>query len=306
MRCPSPIAAPAPPATTTPTEAVWRAWACPTPRLLPQRGSLPGVLRTHWDELSGGVRDAIESRVGSVISAETAAEGLNSALALVLRSDTGAVFVKGLRADHPGSAAQLREAMINPYVLDVAPELLWRIEIEGWHVLAFDHVDGRHADYAPGSADLPKVVAAMDVLTKLPCPDLPLKQAEQRWANYVDDASARDLLRGDSLLHTDFNPLNILINDGSTYIIDWAWPTRGAAWIDPACLILRLMAAGHTAAEAESWAARTVAWATAPRAGITVFADANRRMWREIARNDPQPWKQRMATAADAWADYVS
>ncbi len=264
------------------------------------------MLRTHWDALSDSVRDAVESQVGTVISAETAAEGLNSALALVLRTGTRAVFLKGLRTDHPGSAAQQREAMINAHVLDVAPELVWQTEIEGWHLLAFDHVDGRHADYSPGSADLPKVIATMDVLNRLPCPDLPLKQAERRWATYVDDASALDLLRGDSLLHTDFNPLNILINDGSTYIVDWAWPTRGAAWIDPACLILRLMAAGHTAAEAESWAARTVAWTAAPTAGIAVFADASRRMWREIARNDPQPWKQRMATVADAWAAYMS
>jgi hypothetical protein len=264
------------------------------------------VLRTHWDELSDGVRDAIESRVGAVTSAETAAEGLNSALALVLRTATSVVFVKGLRIGQPGCAAQQREAMINPHVLDVAPTLLWQIEIEGWHLLAFDHVDGRHADYSPGSADLPKVVAAMDALGRIPCPDLPLKEAERRWSDYFGDASARELLRGDSLLHTDFNPLNILIDEGSTYIIDWAWPTRGAAWIDPACLVLRLMAAGHTAAEAESWAARTVAWGTAPTAGVRVFADASRRMWREIARHDPQPWKQRMATVADAWAEHVS
>jgi hypothetical protein len=64
------------------------------------------------------------------------------------------------------------------------------------------------------------------------------------------------------------------------------------------------MAAGHSVAEAESWAARTAAWTDAPDEGITVFAEANRRMWEEIAFNDPQPWKRHMATAATAWAQH--
>jgi hypothetical protein len=258
--------------------------------------------RTHWDELSDGVRDAIESRTGAVLGAETAAEGLNSALAAVLRTASGTVFVKGLRTDQSGVAAQQREATINAYVLDVAPRLLWRTEVDGWDLLAFDHVQGRHADYSPGSDDLPRVVEALDLLARIRCPDLPLKRAEQRWACYVDDPAALDSLRGDSLLHTDFNPLNVLISANSTYIIDWAWPTRGAAWIDPACFAVRLMAAGHSAADAESWAARTGVWTSAPAEGITVFAEANRRLWEEIARNDPQSWKRRMAAAASAWA----
>lgn len=98
--------------------------------------------------------------------------------------------------------------------------------------------------------------------------------------------------------------MNVLISADSTYIIDWAWPTRGAAWIDPACFALRLMAAGHTAAEAESWAARATAWSSAPTQGIAVFAQANRRMWDEIACHDPLPWKQRMATVATEWSEY--
>ncbi|MFD1535587.1 hypothetical protein [Nonomuraea guangzhouensis] len=35
---------------------------------------------------------------------------------------------------------------------------------------------------------------------------------------------------------TDYNPLNMLIAEGRALLIDWAWPTRGAGWIDPACL----------------------------------------------------------------------
>jgi len=59
-----------------------------------------------------------------------------------------------------------------------------------------------------------------------------------------------DLLDGDALLHTDVNPLNILLGPDRTWIMDWAWPTRGAAFIDAACFLIRAMAAGHSASQA--------------------------------------------------------
>ena len=177
--------------------------------------------RVHWDDLPAGVRGAIQTQIGSVHAAEPAAEGLNSELAAILHTSAGTVFAKGRPSDHPGVVTQRREAMINPYLAGLAPRLLGQVEADGWNVLTFEHIRGQHADYTPGSADLPKVVAAMRRLERIPCPDLPLKRAEQRWADYIDDNHALNLLRGDSLLHTDFNPLNILINERTTHIIDW-------------------------------------------------------------------------------------
>ena len=106
---------------------------------------------------------------------------------------------------------------------------------------------------------------------QIPCPDLPIKQADKRWADYVDDPMDLEWLRGDALLHTDYNPLNILIYDGGAHIVDWAWPTRGAAFIDPACLILRLIAAGHTPTQAETLVAQAPAWNHAPKRAIDYF-----------------------------------
>jgi hypothetical protein len=227
-------------------------------------------------------------------------EGLNSEIAAVLHTSTDKVFVKGLRSDHPRVWTQQMEAMINPYVLQVSPRLLWHIETNGWNVLALEYVEGQHADYSAGSDDLPKVAEAIRLLGEVTCPDLPLKRAEQRWAPYMDDTSA---LQGEALLHTDFNPLNVLIND-TACIIDWAWPTRGAAWIDPACFILRLMAAGHTPEEAEAWAQLTPSWGLTPEKDIDAFAEASVRVWVEIAQADPQPWKKRLAVVADQWMRY--
>jgi hypothetical protein len=260
--------------------------------------------RTDWVDLPPGIRRLIESRTGPVRSAATATEGRNSEVAAFLDTSTGTVFVKGLRSDHPRVWTQEREAMVNPYVQHVGPRLLWHVEAEGWNVLGFEQVAGRHADYSPGSADLPLVIEAMRLLGQTSCPDLPLKRSEERWAGYVDDPAALQLLCGDTLLHTDYNPMNILVAGDAARIVDWAWPTRGAAWIDPACLALRLMEAGHQPPEAEAWAARVPAWTAAPVEAINTFALISLRMWDEIATDDPQPWKRQMKTMVEEWVTF--
>ena len=103
--------------------------------------------RTGWAGLSERVRLAITARTGPVLSAETVPDGLNSAIAMLVRTTTTTIFVKGLRTDHPGVVTQHREAMINPHVLAVSPRLRWQIDdVDGWNLLGFDHIPGRHAD----------------------------------------------------------------------------------------------------------------------------------------------------------------
>jgi hypothetical protein len=94
----------------------------------------------------------------------------------------------------------------------------------------------------------------------------------------------------------------VLVDARTAWIIDWALPTRGAAFIDPASFLIRLMLGGHTAAQAEAWAAQCDSWATAPDKAIGAFALACVRLYAEIAQEDTQPWKQRLATAAQEWA----
>jgi len=160
------------------------------------------VQHTDWDALDAPVREAIQERTGPVRRARTVTAGLNSRLALVLDTAAGPVFVKGLPVGHPGVVRQHREAMINPHLGAVAPRLRWQGEQAGWNLLAFDYVPGaRHADYRPGSPDLPRVVAALNRLRRIPCPDLPVKQATQRWAAYLDERAC-SWLDGDALLHT--------------------------------------------------------------------------------------------------------
>jgi hypothetical protein len=151
----------------------------------------------------------------------------------------------------------------------------------------------------------------MHRLAELPCPDLPpvyFRRAEQRWAEAINDPAAREVLAGDTILHTDYNPANILItSDGNAEIIDWAWPTKGAAWIDPACLIPRLIACGHSPASAEEVARQCPAWEDADPAAIDRFASTLTALWSGIARDQPgEPWKQALAVSAQKWHEHRS
>ncbi|MGH3857684.1 MAG: phosphotransferase family protein [Pseudonocardiaceae bacterium] len=258
--------------------------------------------RTQWGELPGTVRRALESAAGPVRGVEPISAGLNCGIAALLHTTTQTVFIKGLRSDHPRIATQRREAQINPYVAPIAPRLLWQLERDGWTILAFEHLNGRHADLTPGSTDLPKLAETLRRLGQIRCPDLPLRRLEDRWAGLVND-SALHLLAGDSLLHTDLNPYNILIGEQAR-IVDWAWPTLGAAWVDPACAALWLIAEGHTPPAAEAWAAQIPSWTAASRHGIDAFTAASCRLWEQIAHDDPQPWKLRLHAAAQAWAEH--
>lgn len=260
------------------------------------------VGRIDWHDLPAATRHVVEQHTGTIHSASTVSAGQNSAVAALLTTDAGQVFVKGLRWDYPRRWNQDMEAMINPHVTHLAPRLLWRVQGE-WDLLGFEAVPGRHADYQPGSPDLPKVALAAAQLGRARCPELPVKRAEYRWREYIPDPADLALLTGDRLLHTDYNPLNVLITGDRAVLIDWAWPTKGAGWIDPACLILRLIAHGHTTHSAEHVVRNTPQWQTAPAASVAVFARASAAMWNEIAAVNPADWAQGMAKASTDWAN---
>ncbi|MEU2393953.1 aminoglycoside phosphotransferase [Streptomyces sp. NPDC007369] len=263
-------------------------------------------MRMHWDDLPAATRDAVAARTGPIYATRTTDKGANSEIAATLDTGAGRIFVKGLRCDHPRVWTQQREAAINPYVAPLAPRLLWALDDGAWNLLGFENLDGPHADYSPGSDDLPLVAEAIIALSHVHAPpEIELKQIEQRLADYVDHPDDAALLRGDTVLHTDWTPDNVLIVEGAARVVDWAWPTRGAAWIDAACWVLWLIAAGHDPAEAELWAAKTPAWSTAPTRALDVFAVAQRRLWDSIAADSPDvSWKQDLAAAANQWTTY--
>jgi len=108
---------------------------------------------------------------------------------------------------------------------------------------------------------------------------------------------------GPALTHSDWTPDNVLVSAERAWLIDWAWPTLGAALDRPGCWVLRLMASGgHTAHEAERQASRLPAFQSADPAHIDLFAAANVRLWDEIANASTSAWTTKMAQAAKSWA----
>lgn len=239
--------------------------------------------RYGWDGLSEGARSAVETHTGPVVTAESVGEGRNSGIAAVLHSGHGTTFVKGVPLGHRQVWTQDREAAIAPHVAEVAPRMLWRVQCAGWDLIGWEHVRGRPADYAPGAADADATADVLAVPAKIPCPEVEVNTVE-RWRDYVDHPGDLALLDGPALAHTDLNPGNVLIaDDARALLVDWAWPTRAAAWIDAACWTVRLIAAGHCPAAAEQHAARIPAWAQADASALAVFAQAQARVWEEAA-----------------------
>ncbi|MFF2653991.1 protein kinase [Streptomyces sp. NPDC058045] len=209
--------------------------------------------------------------------------------------------------NRPGGRREslVREKRINAQLGRISPHLLWDVESADWLVLGFEVVEGRSADFAPGSPDLVPVVDAIGEIGRLPLPRIARGWAETRWDRFASDGSEAGLFRGDSLLHTDVGPSNFLVAKGRTRVVDWAWPTRGAAFIDPALLVLQLIAAEHTPAGAEKWVDRLPAWRTAPPQAIDAFAAANLRMSRAAADRKPDAnWLKAMVDGCRAWTGH--
>ncbi|MFF3783520.1 aminoglycoside phosphotransferase [Streptomyces sp. NPDC001933] len=264
--------------------------------------------RKNWGELPEEVHTAIREQTGPIRRVEPVASGFSSQFVATLDTAGGRVFVKGMLRDHPLAWTQRREAAVNPYVTPVGPRVLWRTTTDGWDLLGFEYLTGRSADYAPGSADLPLVVEALTALGQLPHPGAgaEAEDAVERFGGHLDDPADAALFAGTALLHTDWFYTNVHITgrgDGAR-VIDWAWATRGAAWIDPACWVVWLGFAGHDPYGAEQWAAKVPAWSTASARELDLIAVALRGYWQDMADEHPNEWTRRLLDSANRWAAY--
>jgi len=259
-----------------------------------------------WEEIPAAVRRAIENETGRVSSSTAPENGRNSDFLATLHTDRGYFFVKGVLAGSRRARMQRIEATVNPALPhSVAPRLLWEVESSGWSVLGFERADGHHANLAPGSPDLDLVAdSAATMAHALARCTLDLPAAADQWAwnapwrrlstapdhdfdpwdrQHLDELvdwerRGLDLVRGNSLVHGDLHPLNILVSERAC-VVDWAWASIGAPWLDGVALTLRLIADGHTPAEAEQWARQVAQYREAPADGVTAFAVLVMGMW---------------------------
>lgn len=246
--------------------------------------------RQHWGGLPEPIREAIRRNTNGVVRAEPV-EGGSARIALAVATESGRrVFVKGVR-DEPRARIECR---VQRYLLALAPRLLWHTEVGDCLLMGFEFAEGRHADLSPGSPDLSTVAATLAELAEYTCPDLPVLPVGKRWASYADDSESLAAITGTTLVHTDLTAENIILG-GRTWVVDWAWPSWGAPWLDTAAMVARLVQSGHEPAEAEAWAATVPAWRAASPAAIGAYARLRASV--AVARGAP---------IAHAWRRYLS
>lgn len=252
--------------------------------------------RLSFEDLPDAARLAVEGQAGRIKTSHDARGGTGSTVAALLATDASTVFVKGVPVDSAQILFQGREIIVGSYLPRSAPRLLWHVEAGGWSLLGYEALDGTHPDFLD-SDHLMLVLEALNEVQHI-ClpPSIGLPLADVRWGGYADEGRAH-LFSGTALLHTDVTPGNILLGERA-HLIHWAWPTRGAAFIDPYLLALRLVAAGHSPAEAIAWVRKLGSWREAPAEALEAFAVACTRWWRAMAYEDPQPWKVTVAGKA--------
>ncbi|WP_067471623.1 hypothetical protein [Actinomadura hibisca] len=217
------------------------------------------------DELPEAARTIVHRRCGDLRAVEAVPVG-QSAFKFVLTTELGRVFLKGTT----GPRAAI-EARVQPHLPPIAPRLLWHEETGDLHLLAFEHIEGRYPDLRLASPDLALIADALGRLSFCQVPDLPVLPAERRFGPLTDPASAA-LLTGRALVHTDPVKENFLIHDGRVTIVDWAWPTFGAAWLDTLSMAVRLIEAGHSLDQAHQWAGQIPAWHDATPDALAAYA----------------------------------
>ncbi|WP_344919911.1 phosphotransferase family protein [Streptosporangium oxazolinicum] len=289
----------------------------------------------RWDDLPAEMHAAIKAECGPILRVTSLPGGLTAGAAVRLDTAAGKVFLKALPEGAPSAPLYQRERLVGAVLPEgvPAPRMLWSGHTAGWIVLLVEHVDtAREVELGPGSPSLDGVLDLVRVLgealTPNPCEGLPpvtenvrflTRRADALLAAPPSDLLAADAYRharalldvdalfGSTLLHADLHEGNLLTSPAGVRVIDWGLACQGAAWVEVALFVPRLILAGHTPEEAERLAEQVPAWKGAPAETVTGLA-AVWSLFREfVARNGPagiRASRAQAAAAGRAWMEY--
>ncbi|MDX3109883.1 aminoglycoside phosphotransferase family protein [Nonomuraea angiospora] len=231
-----------------------------------------GSQRITWAEVPAEVRAAIEKLLGSEVAAAASQPGgFSEGVAARLRlADGGRAFVKAASSlVAPGVARfHRREIEVSRRLPDgvPAPRLLHAHDDGTWVALVFEDVEGRLPAQPWERDELDRVLAAATGLARAltPSPIDPALLAPprlggwralaneggagrlppvSRWASdHLDELvaleeAAASSLTGETLLHGDLYPFNIMLTADRVLVVDWPHAWAGA----PHCDVLTLL-----------------------------------------------------------------
>lgn len=226
------------------------------------------MTRPSWDALEPALRADLERLAGGrVVGARSCPGGFSPGFASRLTvSGGGRVFAKAIDARRwPDEVAAYRAEVRANAALPAgapAPRLLGAVDDERWVALVFEDVDGVSPGDPWTTDALDRVLAATADLGR---PAGPLPRDHPRlggWATLTADRLAdpwtaaalprlvaleRDGLaaaRGDSLVHGDLYPHNILLTPDRVAVVDWPHARPGSPLIDLVTVLTSAVADG--------------------------------------------------------------
>jgi hypothetical protein len=252
-------------------------------------------MRIDWNELPEAVTKEVDDRVGG-LDATPAASGDHAEIASAVTGTKGTVFVKAAQSDLGVRSLRyelrVSEAVTRPY----SPAVEWHFEADGWLVVGFEHCHGRQAGLSPGSTDLDLLDSYLSELGELPAPEVPLFNPQSRFG------FAAPAMDGEALIHTDLNPANLIVTPDGLRIVDWAFATKAAPWVELAVLAQWLIGSGHTPEQAEAWLSRHPMWGATDPAALDDFAGRSAGRWQDKAEKSAASWVRDLAAWTGRWA----
>ncbi|MFB4298258.1 phosphotransferase [Actinomadura sp. NTSP31] len=111
-------------------------------------------------------------------------------------------------------------------------------------------------------------------------------------------------LAGETLLHTDLNPGNVISTGAGARLVDWGMASRGAPLVNSADLVVNLIARGHAPKDAEAVVSALATWRRADPEVIDYYVRLLATTWLEAFWTPTHPWARAVVDAAVRWAMY--
>ncbi|NYH45887.1 hypothetical protein HNR22_005614 [Micromonospora jinlongensis] len=254
-------------------------------------------MRNDWTTLPESVTARIAERVDGAFDVVPASSGNHAEIASTVTGPAGHIFVKAASGEF--SVRSLRYELAATRTIDRhPPAVLWQFESDGWLVVGTEHLAGPHPDLSPGSPDLDLFLATLKALQETAAP------GESWFTPAARLGFTHPAMDGETLIHSDLNPANLIVTPLGLRIVDWAWATKAAAWVELALLVPWLIGSGHSAEQAEQWLTQLPAWTATDRQVLDDFASRNATKWDAKSRQSSEAWVHDLATWTCEWADH--